>query len=355
MSGTSVDGLDAALVRFAQDPETGAWTWTLQSTVSWSYPESLRSSLWRVMETSAEDLMRLDKAWATWAASKVGPWLAGQQGGRPHVLGSHGHTVFHRPAEGWTFQIGCGATLHEALQLPVVNDLRRLDVASGGQGAPLVPMADRDLFGSWDVALNLGGFANLSMDVPDRGRVAWDVGPANLLLNRLVEERGLEMDRDGALSRAGQVLPGLLETWKSLPHHAAPPPKSLGREWLEREVWPVALQTRGTARLEDVLATAVAYTSWAVARDVPDKSRVLVTGGGAFNPALMDGISEASRGRGIDWIVPDREVVEGKEALVFAWLGLLRWLGLPNALPSVTGARSSTSGGALWGPGPVSV
>jgi anhydro-N-acetylmuramic acid kinase len=122
---------------------------------------------------------------------------------------------------------------------------------------------------------------------------------------------------------------------------------------LEREVLPPAFQARDKARLEDVLATAIAYTSWAVARDVPDQTRVLVTGGGAFNPALMDGLTKASRGRGIEWIVPDGTLVEGKEALVFAWLGLLRWLGLPNALPSVTGARESTSGGALWGPGPT--
>jgi anhydro-N-acetylmuramic acid kinase len=353
MSGTSVDGLDASLVGFAQDPKTGGWTWDLQAAVSWPYPESLRSSLWGAMECSAEDLMRLDKAWATWAASKVGPWLASHGGRSPHVVGSHGHTVFHRPAEGWTFQLGCGATLHEALQLPVVNDLRRLDMASGGQGAPLVPKADRDLFGSWDVALNLGGFANLSLDLPNRGRVAWDVGPANLLLNRLVEERGLTMDRDGALAREGNVIAHLLQTWQALPFHAASPPKSLGREWLEREVLPPAFQARDKAGLEDVLATAIAYTSWAVARDVPDQTRVLVTGGGAFNPALMDGLTKASRGRGIEWIVPDGTLVEGKEALVFAWLGLLRWLGLPNALPSVTGARESTSGGALWGPGPT--
>ena len=123
---------------------------------------------------------------------------ATQASHRHDVVGSHGHTVFHKPDEGWTTQIGSGAALHAALGVPVVCDLRRLDMAFGGQGAPLVPLADEMLFGAWDVALNLGGFANFSLQHPEQGRVAWDVGPANLLLNMLAQTRGLDMDRDGA-------------------------------------------------------------------------------------------------------------------------------------------------------------
>ena len=352
MSGTSVDGLDVASVQIAGGVDGTPWRWDLRAFDTLPYPADLRDALWGAMDHGAEDLARLDKRWAAWTSAAVKGWMDGAGLPRPNLVSSHGHTVFHRPDEGWTVQIGCGATLHAALGVPVVCDLRRLDVAHGGQGAPLVPLADRELFGAWDVALNLGGFANLSLERPGSGRVAWDVGPANLLLNLLVQTRGLAMDRDGLLARSGSVLPDLLQAWQSLPYHVRPAPKSLGREWLEREVWPLAKRALGSESLEDVLATAVAYASWAVARDVPDGAQVLVTGGGAHNPALLDSLRTAGSERDVTWHVPEPNLVDGKEALAFAWLGLLRWLGLPNALPRVTGAQQASVGGALWGPGP---
>ena len=352
MSGTSVDGLDVASVRFHQDPQTQSWSFTMNAFATLPYPDALRDQLWHAMTLGAEDLMRLDTAWAEWTAEEVEAWMKRAGVPPPDVVGSHGHTVFHRPDEGWTCQIGHGAVLHAHLGIPVVSDLRSLDVAMGGQGAPLVPLADQMLFGDWDVALNLGGFANLSMDNATGTRVAWDVGPANLLLNRLVQTVGLAMDCDGAMAAEGSVLPDLLKTWQALPFHAQMAPKSLGREWLEQEVWPHAEHALQAHCLNDVLATAVAHASWAVARDVPSGSRVLVTGGGACNPTLMAALRQASAGRNVTWHVPEDTLVHGKEALVFAWLGLLRWLGQPNALPSVTGARVATSGGALWGSGP---
>jgi anhydro-N-acetylmuramic acid kinase len=304
------------------------------------------------MSLDAVELRRLDKEWAQWAGREVSAWAQRMNLPAIQLVGSHGHTVFHRPDEGWTWQLGSGAVLYAALGVPVVCDFRSLDVASGGQGAPLVPLADRELFGDWDVALNLGGFANISLEDPALGRVAWDVGPANLLMNLIAQTIGLSMDKDGTRAASGAVLPSLLKRWQDASFHRLKPPKSLGREWLEQEVWPHAQQALEAHAVEDVLATAVAYTSWAVARDIPDGASVLVTGGGAFNPTLMQGLEAASEGRGIHWHVPHPDLVNGKEALVFAWLGLLRWLDQPNALPSVTGARTATCGGALWGVGP---
>jgi len=358
MSGTSVDGLDVALVRFhavrksgsASSPNSCTWEAHLEHTTTLAYPEALRVDLWNAMDLSAVDLLRLDKRWAVWSAEVVKSWLddldvplAGLS-----VAGSHGHTVHHRPEEGWTCQLGCGATLHQAWGIPVVSDLRRLDVAWGGQGAPLVPLADQVLFPEWDAVLNLGGFANVSMDASDGRRVAWDIGPANLLLNTLVHP--LPMDRDGALAARGQVLPDLLCAWQALEHHHQTPPKSLGREWLECEVLPV-LKDHQDASQSDVLATAVAHIAWSVVRDMPEGARVLVTGGGAWNPTLMGALERQGQKRGLTWDVPEPELVEGKEAMVFAWLGLLRWLGIDNALASVTGAERDSSGGALWGQG----
>ena len=348
MSGTSVDGLDVASVRFHQNA-SGAWTYHFQAFATLAYPQSMRDVLWKVMTLNAEQLARLDHEWGVWVGQAVQSWLQTQAISSPDLVGSHGHTVFHKPDEGWTMQIGSGAALHAALGVPVVCDLRRLDMAFGGQGAPLVPLADEVLFGDWDVALNLGGFANLSLQDPERGRVAWDVGPANLLLNMLAQTRGLEMDRDGMLASQGNVIPELLNALSSMPHHKQPPPKSLGREWLETQVWPRVEQALGECSLEDVMATAVEYVAATVVGDVPSGSTVLVTGGGVKNRVLMEAIHRRSQDLNHAFHVPDATLGDGKEALVFAWLGLLRWLGMPNALPSVTGARKSSSGGVIWG------
>ena len=313
------------------------------------YPDEMRQALWNVMTLEAEQLARLDHEWGVWVGQSVTSWMAANGIASPDVVGSHGHTVYHKPEEGWTTQIGSGAALHAALGVPVVCDLRRLDMAFGGQGAPLVPLADEMLFGAWDVALNLGGFANLSLHRPELGRVAWDVGPANLLLNMLAQTRGLDMDCNGGLARRGTAIPELLAKWASLPHHEKSPPKSLGREWLEAEVWPHAKDALATHNLENVMATAVEYVASSVVRDVPEGASVLVTGGGAKNEVLMGAIQRLSASQNCTFHIPDPALVDGKEALVFAWLGLLRLLGLPNALPSVTGASRPTSGGVIWG------
>ena len=352
MSGTSVDGLDIAYVSFFQSLEDEGWSYAFKAFSTIKYPKALREKLWNAMSLGSEELARLDSEWGRWAEQEVVSWISQQGLTMPHVVGSHGHTVFHRPSEGWTHQIGSGAQLHAAIGVPVVCDLRSLDVALGGQGAPLVPLADEVLFGEWDVALNLGGFANLSLHDSRRGRMAWDVGPANLLLNMLAQTRGLDMDKDGEMAKSGVVLSELLEVWKSSEHHDNKPPKSLGREWLESEVWPHAERALVDNTLEDVMSTAVAYIAWAVSRDIPDSSSVLVTGGGVRNPALMDEFRRQSHGRDITWHMPPDMLMDGKEALVFAWLGLLRWLNLPNVLSSVTGCRVESSGGALWGSGP---
>lgn len=351
MSGTSVDGLDLALVRFRREeglPPENQWDFEVLKHSTEPYPESMREQLWHVMELSAESLHRLDRQWSLWVATEAKQWLASSDLPRPDLLASHGHTVFHRPEEGWTYQLGCGATLHAALGIPVVNDFRRLDVAHGGQGAPLVPMADELLFGQWDVALNLGGFANLSLKQPQHGRMAWDVGPANLLLNNLVSEVDLTMDANGDLARSGAVIEPLLQGCKSIAYHDLDPPKSTGREWLESAVLPLFAQ-HGNERLEDRLATAVEYIAWCVVRDVPKQARILVTGGGAHNGALMDALRRQGSEKGMTFHVPSPQLVDGKEAIAFAFLGLLRWLGMPNTMPSWTGASVPSSGGAMWG------
>ena len=289
----------------------------------------MRDALWNVMTLDAEQLARLDHEWGVWVGREVQHWLRTQGIAAPHVVGSHGHTVFHKPDEGWTTQIGSGAALHAALGVPVVCDLRRLDMAFGGQGAPLVPLADEVLFGAWDVALNLGGFANLSLQHPEQGRVAWDVGPANLLLNMLAQTRGLDMDRDGQLARQGTVMSELLTKLVALPHHQK---LRLPKVWAGN-----GSKRRFGLTLEGRWGGTVWKTSWPrpwnTSRRLwcatcPSGSTVLVTGGGAKNHVLMDAIHRCAEGRNLTLHVPDTTLVDGKEALGVCVVGIVEVVGI---------------------------
>ena len=275
---------------------------------------------------------------------------------QPHFAASHGHTIFHEPTEkGLTFQLGHGAPLAAAAGLPVVCDFRTTDVALGGQGAPLVPLGDRLLFGEYGGCLNLGGIANLSVETA-AGRLAYDVCACNQLFNALAAEAGLPYDADGQLARTGQVDAALLAALDAPAYFRQPAPKSLGREWVERHALPL-LQNRAVP-LPDRLRTAVRHVAGQLATAIGQAlaatpatadRRVLTTGGGAFNGLLLDDL-RSLLGPTAEIVVPDAELVNFKEALVFALLGTLRWREEVNCLASVTGARHDNVGGAIYLP-----
>ena len=338
MSGTSLDGLDVAICEFTCDP---TWSGRILQFNMFDFSESLRSSLKNSMILTAEELWKLDKSWAHFAAecvSKTSPELLL----RVQLLSSHGHTVFHNPQDGYSVQIGSGAVLAAQSNLPVVCDLRSLDIAYGGQGAPLVPLVDSTLFSEYTACLNLGGFANISI-LP----MAWDIGVCNNLLNILAREKGVEYDAEGSIAKSGKIIGDLLQQMLSIPYHRLPPPKSLGVEWMQKELYPL-LEKVADHPLEDRMRTAVEYIAISIVNDCPKAGKILVTGGGAFNRFLIQRLNEL--GDGVEFYLPESEVINGKEAFAFAFLGLLRWLGKPNVLKSTTGARKESSGGAVWLP-----
>jgi anhydro-N-acetylmuramic acid kinase len=338
MSGTSLDGLDVAICEFTCD---STWSGRILQFNMFDFPEALRSSLKNSMILTAEELWKLDKSWAHFAAecvSKTSPELLL----RVQLLSSHGHTVFHNPQDGYSVQIGSGAVLAAQSNLPVVCDLRSLDIAYGGQGAPLVPLVDSTLFSEYTACLNLGGFANISI-LPK----AWDIGVCNNLLNILAREKGVEYDAEGSIAKSGKIIGDLLQQMLSIPYHRLPPPKSLGVEWMQKELYPL-LEKVADHPLEDRMRTAVEYIAISIVNDCPKAGKILVTGGGAFNRFLIQRLNEL--GDGVEFYLPESEVINGKEAFAFAFLGLLRWLGKPNVLKSTTGARKKSSGGAVWLP-----
>jgi len=355
MSGTSMDALDLADSEFVLEGEV--WTGQLNRFMEVPLPPEWPARFRELSKGSAVDWFETERDWSRWCAQSI---LDRVNPSDFDAIVFSGQTIFHRPNSGWTGQLGSGSELYAALgaQVPVISDLRSLDVALGGQGAPLVPVADALLFTEYDACLNLGGFANISL-VADGKHRAWDIGPCNLVFNALAGRAGLAFDEHGKLAGEGKIHPQLLQAWLQLPFHAATPPKSLGAEWLESDFWPVleAYEARTPLSASDALATSSSYIAESIRRDGGGR-KTLVTGGGVFNRHLMQNLeapsSEYIPSPPLQVKVPDVDLVRGKEAHAFAFLGLLRLLGLPNVWPEVTGSTAAHIGGALWGDNAVS-
>ena len=343
MSGTSLDGVDLAFCEFEET--TSGYSFILDVCETISYPEAWLYRLKTLPGSSAMEYAQAHTDYGKYLGTLARDFM-NRSAVSADFVASHGHTIFHNPAKHYTSQIGEGAAIAAACGLPVVCDFRTGDVAAGGQGAPLVPIGDHLLFSEFDYCLNLGGFANISMQTGDK-RIAFDVSPANIILNHIAAQRGRLFDKDGEMAASGTVNIELLQTLNNLGFYRLQPPKSLGREWTEKEVIPML--TYYNISPEDAACTFCEHIAIQIAACVindPDK-QMLVTGGGAFNTCLMKRLAANTR---VQLIVPDPKTVNYKEALVFAFLGLLRMQAKPNSLASVTGASHNVSGGAVYLP-----
>ncbi len=345
MSGTSLDGLDVAYVRFEKKDE---WGFTLIEGNSFPFDWELLGRLERSVTMTALELKQLDIDFGLWIGQKVKRFIV-EKRLHPTLVVSHGHTVFHQPEKGITLQIGDGYRIMNETGITTVCDLRSLDVSLGGQGAPLVPVGDKLLFGEYDFCLNLGGFSNISFDEKNK-RIAFDICPVNTVLNHLSLRIGIPFDKNGDVGRNGQLNKDLLQKLNSLNYYRLAPPKSLGIEWVEENIFPLL---RGDA-VEDLLHTFCHHIAEQIVRSMEKLSfshgnipRMLVTGGGAKNIFLIELIREKSGGK-FNIIIPDEKIIDFKEAIIFAFLGLLRYLGEINCLSSVTGAARDSSGGLIY-------
>jgi len=340
MSGTSVDGLDVCCATF--DRRDGKWSFTIDCARGYSYPDSLKRQLGaEVQKMSALEFVTFHSAYGRFLGERVNDFMA-EFGVRPDIIASHGSTVFHEPEKKVMFQIGDGAAIAAETGIPTVSDFRRLDIMLGGQGAPLVPIGDNLLFGDYDYCLNIGGFSNISFRQGDK-RIAFDISPVNYVINRFTRQIGLEMDRDGEIAAKGQVNQALLERLNALDYYARPWPKSLGREWVEKQVFPL-LDSCGLS-MEDILRTYYEHCAFQLSRVTMPGRSLLVTGGGAYNKFLIERMSAMS---GCNIVIPEPAIIEYKEALIFAFLGVLYMLDEPSCLRSVTGAAKDNIGGMLF-------
>jgi len=345
MSGTSLDGLDLAFCRFTIENKN--WIYKILHTDTSAYSDTLIESLREAETTSAAELIRLHHAYGKYLGQEVLAFTQ-QHGIQPDFVASHGHTIFHQPDRHISFQLGHGAYIAAHAKLPVVSDFRTLDIALGGQGAPLVPIGDDLLFGEYDYCVNLGGIANVSYRKNGR-RLAFDICACNMLLNILANTVGCAYDDEGALARSGSLQPELLQQLNAPAYFTAPAPKSLGKEWVLAHS--LKALYAASAAVPDKLHTTCHHIATQLKQALPPlhagQHRVLLTGGGAFNRFLVELLQEYLGEQ--YWVeVPEPEVVSFKEALIFAFLGVLRWRGEHNSLRSVTGASHDNAGGAIY-------
>lgn len=347
MSGTSGDGLDIVFAHFS-DADPKSWNFDLIKGETVPFPQTLAEELAQSHLLSAEKLALLDIAFGKWMGEQVAEFCQRNRFS-PLAVASHGHTVYHQPHLGLTLQIGNGWPLHLSSGLPVVNDFRSLDVQLGGQGAPLVPIGDRLLFGEYDYCLNLGGIANISMESKGK-RIAFDICPFNLLFNHFAKKVGKDYDEYGDLASQGNPISSLLQKLEHLPYYRIDGAKSLGREDIERDFLP--LLEGETLPIPDTMATLSEHFALRIQKVLDDqfkqRNTMLCTGGGSYNRHFIDRLRSKLK-HNTEVLVPNESLVNFKEALVFAFLGLLRILGKTNSLSSVTGARKDSCGGTMYG------
>jgi anhydro-N-acetylmuramic acid kinase len=341
MSGTSLDGVDIAFCTFTIRGRK--WSYTIEKADTIAYSNEWKTRLSNLENECAIEFVRTDVEYGHYLGN-ITKEFHRKHNLIPDFIASHGHTIFHQPERKFTSQIGKGSAIAAETGIPVVCDFRTTDVALGGQGAPLVPIGDQLLFGDYNYCLNLGGFANISLK-QSGNRIAFDICPVNIVLNYLAALLHKQYDENGKLARNGSICQPLLEEMNNLKFYRKPPPKSLGKEWVLLEVYP--LMERIEIPVEDMLRTFTEHIAVQIANVVlaRNPSAMLTTGGGAFNSFLIETIREKT---GMNLILPDTLTINFKEALIFAFLGVLRWREEINCLKSCTGASHDNIGGAIY-------
>jgi anhydro-N-acetylmuramic acid kinase len=363
MSGSSLDGLDIAFVEFVHN--AGNWSYEIIAADCYEYNDAWKSRLQKATGLNALDYQLLHADYGHYLGKEVNRFI---EENNLHfqvgLIASHGHTTFHVPQKKMTAQVGDGAAIAAETGLPVVSDLRALDIAFSGQGAPIVPIGEKLLLKDYDMYLNLGGIANISFNQAG-SYVAYDICAANRVLNMIAAKEGKEYDAGGQMAALGNVHLGLLQKLDNLSYYRQPYPKSLANSFGVDEVYPLIhsfglthfdeLRTY-VAHLVQQVKSAVSNQQSATANSqgfrVSDKpennAKLLVTGGGAYNTFLMTCLTETIQTLGVEVVIPDTNLIQYKEALIMAFIGVLRWRQEYNVLSSVTGAQRDSIGGAVW-------
>ncbi len=348
MSGTSLDGLDLAYCTIWENEE--GWQFQILEGKSVAYEASMRSQLKDSIFLPADALLILHNSYGSWLGKQVSEFIR-EKNLEIDFIASHGHTTHHQPENGLTFQIGSGQHLANTSGYKTICDFRSNDLALGGEGAPLVPIGDQLFFRKYDFCLNLGGISNVSFEKNDQ-RIAYDIGLANMILNHITQKINLAYDSGGELAAKGSLNTEMLERLNGLEYYQLPFPKSTGYEWFVEKVVPIVDSTEDST--ENLLFTAIHHICEQVAiqvklNTVKDSSTLFVTGGGALNDFMMK-VLQDKLGEAVQLVIPPKDLIEFKEAVVFSLMGVLRLEGKTNILSSVTGAKKDSSSGVIYLP-----
>jgi len=355
MSGSSLDGLDIVFAELQEN--AGSWNYEIKAADCYVYPEEWIKRLRDATSLNAFDYMVLHTDYGHYLGKQVNQFIeANNLHFQAGLVSSHGHTTFHAPDKMMTAQLGDGAAIAAETGLPVVSDLRAMDMAFGGQGAPIVPIGEKLLLKDYDMYLNLGGIANISFRLGQH-YIAFDICAANRVLNMIAATVRKEYDAGGQMAASGNVNDALFQKLNELSYYNQAYPKSLANSFGTDEVYPL-VRSFGLTHT-DQLRTYAEHIVHQIKRSVQQVikmesllpgsgHRLLVTGGGAFNTFVVEKLKDALREFSIEVVVPDEKLVQFKEALVMALIGVLRWRQEYNILSSVTGSVRDSIGGAVW-------
>lgn len=339
MSGTSLDGVDLAYCIFERSDE---WSFSIEQTITIQYADEWKNKLANAIHLSSNELENLDLEYGKYLGEITFHFITSNN---LHVdyISSHGHTIFHEPHKKITLQIGNGEEIKKQTGKTVIFNFRIDDVLLGGQGAPLVPIGDKLLFHSYDACVNLGGFANISFDQNEE-RIAYDICAVNVVLNKLCSQIGLEYDKDGKIAGENSLNKELLNELNQLPYYTLKHPKSLGVEWVLKNIFPII--EKSVISIEEKITTYTHHVAEIISNEIEKNKlkKILFTGGGTYNKTLIELINNNTKA---EIIIPKPELIEFKEALIFAFLGILKIRNEVNILKSVTGAPYNHVGGRV--------
>jgi anhydro-N-acetylmuramic acid kinase len=358
MSGSSLDGLDIAFVQLNE--QGGRWGHEIIHAACYEYSTEWVQKLKSAVHLNALDYQLLHTEYGHYLGEQVNRFLEENHlQYQVQLIASHGHTTFHRPEKKMTAQLGDGAAIAAVTGINVISDLRAMDIALGGQGAPIVPIGEKILFNDYDFFLNIGGIANISFK-ENENFTAFDICPANSILNKLASEKGKEFDENGALATNGKINEGLLQQLNGQGYYSHAYPKSLANSFGNDIIYPIIKQSG--CSIEDSLRTYVEHVSFQIKKSIENfppfhantpqshtpQFKLLSTGGGTLNGFLMERIKTMLQSLKVELVIPNEQLIKYKEALIMALIGVLRWRDENNVLASVTGAKRNSIGGAVW-------
>ena len=340
MSGTSLDGVDLIYLKFIQNER---WNFEIINSKTYPYDDSVTKLLTNISKKSLEEVKKIDIEYCKKLAKLIRQFINEFSINKIDFVSSHGHTAIHDPSSSITYQIGNMPIISKEINQNVICDFRVQDIKLGGQGAPLVPVGEKYLFQEYDSFLNLGGFANISKHKGE-SIIAYDICPVNILLNNLSKKIGKDYDDKGSIASSGNFIVNLYEELEKLEYYQSSPPKSLGIEWVDENIFPL-LNKYFDYPIEDLLNTLSNHIANQISNNLKDIDKVLVTGGGTYNDYLIDIIISKTDS---EIIIPSKNIIEFKEALIFAFLGVLRYLNINNCYSSVTGASKDHCSGKIF-------